>query len=531
MEPSVRILSGFINLDWRVRRLAINVSDRADAFNEPNIGPTDEKDPAVRLAIAIVSASSKKKLERLVAALQEGAAADAHLRYEAAWHLAKHADEKAVTKLLTSDDADVRLAGLIAIDVACYENFPTKKAALEALSKALENPGKLDHQLLLMVAQLDGDASIVPGLLTMIGRDDLPAATIAKAVLVLKAKSGGSLAAAKLSAAAGKRLIEAVEKGQLKIASPADQLVIFEFLESEGPTPFALKQISGQLQAKDPALKQAAHTLARRFGPKADSLAGNLWPSVLNPKTKFEDTLEGLSTIARVEKSPQADAWAKMLDHDDRFVRMETVRWWRQFMPPYSSKQNPYMPQVLKDKKDALLKMDADLADDIQAALNPSSERVNKDDLTKFALKELAAMPAADRSKRAAMGLQVFERNSCTKCHTTATATTLLAPSLKGVAQQKVEYLIESVLYPSKIIKTGWEVEIIELKNGKTLTGLVKDEGKHLRVLNLDKDERVLKTDIETRAVSKISVMPEGQEATLSRREFVDLIAYLQTLK
>src|SRR5207253_4670419 len=104
------------------------------------------------------------------------------------------------------------------------------------------------------------------------------------------------------------------------------------------------------------------------------------------------------------------------------------------------------------------------------------------------ALKELADMPAADRSKRAAMGQQVFERNACTKCHTTATTTTPLAPSLKGVAHQKVDYLIESVLYPSKIIKTGFESETVELKNGKTLSGLVKDEGKFLRVLNLDKE-------------------------------------------
>jgi putative heme-binding domain-containing protein len=86
-------------------------------------------------------------------------------------------------------------------------------------------------------------------------------------------------------------------------------------------------------------------------------------------------------------------------------------------------------------------------------------------------------------------------------------------------------------LYPSKIIKTGWEVEQIELKNGKIITGLVKDDGKLLRIMNLDKDERVPKSDIESRSVSKISVMPEGQEASLSRRVFVDLIAYLQTLK
>lgn len=534
---------GARNADWRVQRLAVSLLRRSDLAekevldrtNKIRFGPKMSAEVALESALLMATHPGRLThadiLRLALTAPSKSIVDDPHLRYEAAWHLAKSAAQEDFANLLNSENANVRLAGLIAIDVACYENTPAKKAALAALSKALENPGKLDQQLLLTVAQLDGDASIIPGLEKLLSRDDLPTATVAKAVLVLKAKSGGSLASAKLSAAAGKRLIEAVEKGQLKIASPADQLVIFEFLESEGPTPFALKQISSQLQSNNKELRLAAHTLARRFGDKADSLAANLWPSVLNPKTKFEDAIESLSTIARVEKSPKADAWARMLDHENRFVRMETVRWWRQFIPPYSNKPNPYMPQLLKEKKDALVKMDADLADDIQAALNPSAERLNKDDLTKYALKEIAAMPASDRPKRAAMGQQVFERNACTKCHTTATQTTLLAPSLKGVAQQKVEYLIESVLYPSKIIKTGWEVENIELKNGKTLIGLVKDEGKSLRVLNLDKDERVVKTDIESRTVSKISVMPEGQEASLSRREFVDLIAYLQTLK
>src|SRR5262249_5544053 len=162
----------------------------------------------------------------------------------------------------------------------------------------LENPGNLDHQLLLTVAQLDGDASIVPALEKLLAGDDLPTATIARAVLVLKAKAGGSLASTKLSAAAGKRLIEAVPKSSMKIASSADQLVLFEFLELEGPTPFALKQIEGQLRSTNKELRLAAHTLARRFGPKASSLGDGLWPSVLNPKTKFEDTIDYLSTIA-----------------------------------------------------------------------------------------------------------------------------------------------------------------------------------------------------------------------------------------
>ena len=63
------------------------------------------------------------------------------------------------------------------------------------------------------------------------------------------------------------------------------------------------------------------------------------------------------------------------------------------------------------------------------------------------------------------------------------------------------------------------------------LIGLVKDEGKFLRVLSLDKDERIAREDVESRATMKVSVMPDGQEATMSRREFVDLIMYLQTLK
>ncbi len=530
--------------DWKVRRLHLELMRRARRDASVTLGK--EKDPAILVQAAMVNASHFDIHSGwdFVDALKRGAADDPHLRYEAAWHFAKNASDFAkkatdhglFTDLLTSESANVRLAGLIAIDVACYENFSSKKAALEALAKALENPGKLDHQLLLKVAELNGDASIVPGLEKLIARDDLPTATIAKAVLVLKAKSGGSLASSKLSAAAGKRLIEAVEKGSLKIASPTDQLVIFEFLESEGPTPFALKQIAGQLQSANKDLRQAAHVLARRFGPKASSLADPLWPSVLNPKTKFEDTVDYLSTIARIDGPRKADAWEKLLEHDDAFVRSDAIRWWRTF------KDRPDMIEMLRYHAPKLIKKDERHKEDLAAVFRelkqvadkswmlPEAEK-DKDSLTKLAQKEIADMPAADRVKRQAMGLQVFERNACTKCHTTATATTLLAPSLKGVAGQKLDYLIESVLHPSKIIKTGWEVELIELKNGKTLVGLVKDEGKHLRILNLDKDERVLKSDIESRNTSKTSVMPEGQEATMSRREFVDLIAYMQTLK
>src|SRR5262249_38713652 len=159
-----------------------------------------------------------------------------------------------------------RLAGLIAVDVACFEGFSTKRVALGALGKALASPGKVDNGLLLTLAQLDGDAWLVPALEKLIASEDLPVARTAKAILVLRAKVGGL--AKSLGAAAGKRLVAAVEKGALRIASPADQLTLFEFLEAEGPTPFALKQVGGQLRSRNRELREAAHVLARKFGPK-----------------------------------------------------------------------------------------------------------------------------------------------------------------------------------------------------------------------------------------------------------------------
>src|SRR5439155_6658908 len=120
-----------------------------------------------------------------------------------------------------------------------------KTLARAALSRSLENPGPLDPALLLTLAQLDGDATVTPALERLIARDDLPTATVARAILLLKAKGGLSKG---LGVAAGKRLLNAVATGALRITAPADQLMIFELLEAEGPSDFALKQIAGHLR-------------------------------------------------------------------------------------------------------------------------------------------------------------------------------------------------------------------------------------------------------------------------------------------
>jgi putative heme-binding domain-containing protein len=327
-----------------------------------------------------------------------------------------------------------------------------------------------------------------------------------------------------------------VKDGTLRITSPADQLALFDYLASEGPTPFALAQIGGQLHAKQPDVRDAAHRLARSFGDKSASLAPQLWPAVLGPKTKFEDAVVDLGTTARIEKSPAAAEWTSLLKHPNPLLRVEAVRWWRAF------KNQPELVETLRRQVPELVKENPELREDLAsvfAEIAPTAVKehdlptpiADKEELTKRTLAALLTMSPADRAKRAALGQQVFERAACTKCHTTATATTPLAPSLKGIAAQKTEYLIESILYPSKVIKTGFESESIVTTSGKVLSGLVKDEGDAFRVLNLDVDVRVPKTEVESRSVSRVSIMPEGQELRMSSRELVDLVAYLATLK
>jgi putative membrane-bound dehydrogenase-like protein len=518
------------NPDWRVRRLAVNLARRYQTAGAKDLAAklATDADPAVRVEAGIALRSPAVLLD----ALSAGAAKDAHLRYEAAWHFGKHATTADFEKILFHEDDAIRLAGLIAVDVACYEGFDSRKSALASLGKALETPGYASLDLALQVAQLNGDATLASPLSNLLKRDDVSPAVTAKAILIMKSKVGGMSMAEK--GKLGKKFIESVAKGTVAVNKPEDQVVFLEFLESEGPTPFALRYVAQSIQGGQPQVRQAALALARRFGKEGQGLADDLWRGVLAGNLKADDRAEYLATIAAVEAKPDAERWRKVLTASDRLLATDAVRNWRRF------KGQADLVRILAEESPALVQRHEGLFEDLAAVARELNVKVSaaaaapskdKDELAKYALAQIAKLTPAESKDRAILGRQVFERSACTKCHTAVTQNTPLAPSLKGIAAQKLDYLVESVLYPSKVIKTGFETEVIVTKNGQTLAGLVKEEDAFLRVLNLDKDTRIAKADVEERSVQKLSIMPEGQEAVLSRPEFVDLIVYLATLK
>ena len=74
-----------------------------------------------------------------------------------------------------------------------------------------------------------------------------------------------------------------------------------------------------------------------------------------------------------------------------------------------------------------------------------------------------------------------------------------------------------------------YQVNVIELQSGRTINGIIKTEtDKALTVRTANETIVVPKTEIEARAVSKLSMMPEGIFEKLTDQEVRDLVAYLR---
>ena len=138
---------GVKNADPQVRRLALTLLRRYRVEGVATVVQQSLADsaPMVRVEAAKLLETSQAIRQAMLDALTKGTAENEFLRYESAWYIAKNADAGFLSKMLASENANVRLAGLIAIDVAGYEDFPSKPQAMLALGKAVENPGLLDH--------------------------------------------------------------------------------------------------------------------------------------------------------------------------------------------------------------------------------------------------------------------------------------------------------------------------------------------------------------------------------------------------
>jgi putative heme-binding domain-containing protein len=117
---------------------------------------------------------------------------------------------------------------------------------------------------------------------------------------------------------------------------------------------------------------------------------------------------------------------------------------------------------------------------------------------------------------------------TCANCHRLFGEGGDIGPDLTGSQRTNLDYVLENVLDPSAIVPREYQVTVVETKQGRTLSGIVKKESDAAITLQLQNEVVVVpKGDIVTRTQTKQSMMPDGIFEGLRIEEVRDLVAYL----
>jgi putative heme-binding domain-containing protein len=119
---------------------------------------------------------------------------------------------------------------------------------------------------------------------------------------------------------------------------------------------------------------------------------------------------------------------------------------------------------------------------------------------------------------------------TCAVCHRLYGEGATIGPDLTGSGRKDLGYLVENVVEPSVVVAADYKLSLVELKDGRVLTGLVGE--KHERTLSVQTlTEKLVidRKDIDNIQSSALSLMPDGLLDPLSTEEVRDLFGYLMT--
>jgi putative membrane-bound dehydrogenase-like protein len=196
------------------------------------------------------------------------------------------------------------------------------------------------------------------------------------------------------------------------------------------------------------------------------------------------------------------------------------------------------------------------LAESLKTGWRPSEMELNK---------VIAALPASVRAKAAPVrelwkqgiekqrarlaefepllkggdvqrGRQVFygKKVACATCHRIGNEGGQIGPDLTKVGAIRAGGdILESIVLPSSTIAQGYEPYVVATKDGKVMNGIIARQTADTLFLrdSAGAELRVPKDQVQEMTRSATSIMPEGLERSITKDEFRDLLAFLQSLK
>jgi putative heme-binding domain-containing protein len=131
-------------------------------------------------------------------------------------------------------------------------------------------------------------------------------------------------------------------------------------------------------------------------------------------------------------------------------------------------------------------------------------------------------------TRDAALGKQLFVKH-CAICHQIGGEGSRIGPQLDGIGIRGLDRLLEDVLDPNRNVDQAFRMTMLELKNGKAISGLLlREEGAVLVLADAQgKEVRVARDAVEQRNTAQISPMPADVADKIPEAEFYHLMAYL----
>jgi putative heme-binding domain-containing protein len=125
-------------------------------------------------------------------------------------------------------------------------------------------------------------------------------------------------------------------------------------------------------------------------------------------------------------------------------------------------------------------------------------------------------------------GLLVY-RKHCAVCHKMYGEGQDVGPDITVNGRSDFDQLLSNVFDPNLAIGSGYQATVVTTKGGEVLQGLATEDNEQRVVLKMQGGElkTVVRGDVESAKLSKVSFMPEQFEQQLQPQEIIDLFAFL----
>ena len=129
-----------------------------------------------------------------------------------------------------------------------------------------------------------------------------------------------------------------------------------------------------------------------------------------------------------------------------------------------------------------------------------------------------------------ATGKMLFEK-TCGACHTMFGQGGVIGPDLTGSNRADVNYILSNVLNPSEEIQDDYKLVVVTTRDGRTYSGNAVGENSRQLTLRVVGQDAVIvnKSEIQSREVTDVSMMPPGLFDMLRDEEVLDLMAFLRS--